>query len=129
LKKLIFTFLVYLSWNHLSAQDNVEVIVDPAVQAMEEARIATNKNAGIKIYRIMVAFYPERSAANDKLSEVKSWFGDRYSSIVQFDEPNFKVYVGEFTSKIDADAALVDVKRKYPTARIVNDYLAPRKRN
>lgn len=127
MKRIFSLILILIASGKIFGQGQVEVIVDPAVQTMEEARIARNKSMGIKVYRIMIAFYPDRSAANDKLSEARGWFGAKYGVIVQFDEPNFKVYVGEFSSKTDAEAALADVRKKYPSARVVNDYAAGNK--
>jgi hypothetical protein len=34
-----------------------------------------------------------------------------------YDEPNFKVYIGAFTTAAEADAALADIKKEFPTAR------------
>lgn len=122
MKKLFFILLFLTIAKKGFSQGSVDVVVDPDVQTMEETRIANNKARGMKIYRIMVAFYPTRSAANEKLTEVRMWFGAKYGATMIFDEPNFKVYVGEFSSKSDAETALLEVKKRYHSARVVNDY-------
>jgi hypothetical protein len=122
LKNYLLVGLLLAFSHHLIGQGKVEVVVDPAIVSMDEARTAKNKSMGIKIYRIMVAFYPTRTAATEKLNEVKSWFGNKYGATMIFDEPNFKIYVGEFSSKTDADAAYNEIKRKYSSATIVYDY-------
>ncbi len=111
------------------AQGQVDIITDPSVDAMENARIARRKKDGGRVqgYRIMVAFYSSRESANEKLNEVKGWFGNNYGALLLYDEPNFKIYVGAFTSKMDAESALADVRKRYPGARIVKDLVpAPR---
>ncbi|MBS3913073.1 MAG: SPOR domain-containing protein [Bacteroidetes bacterium] len=112
-----------------AATAQVEIIADPSVEEMENARIAKRKSLGSNVhgYRIMVGFYSKRDEATSKLSEARSIFGDQYPSTMLYDEPNFKVYVGEFVSKADADAALVYIRKRYAGARIVNDLVpAPR---
>lgn len=105
------------------AQGQVEVYSDPDIDAMEAARTAKrNKDGGrVQGYRIMVAFYSTRDAANEKLSEVKGFYGSSYGASLLYDEPNFKIYVGSFTSKMEAEAALIDIRKRYPGARIVKD--------
>jgi SPOR domain len=125
--RILLVIIVFLFTIPVSAQGNVEVITDPSVEALESARIAKRKSNNGKVsgYRIMIAFYSSREAANEKLSEVKSWFGSSYGAALLYDEPNFKVYSGEFTSKADAEAALVDIRKRYPGARIVSDLVSP----
>jgi hypothetical protein len=126
-----FSLLLLLMITGIPAfgQGAVEVIADPAIDALENARIAKRKSLGPNVhgYRIMVAFFSSRDAANTKLAEARSLYGGVYGATLLYDEPNFKVYVGEFVSKPDAEAALVDIRKRYPGARIVNDLVpAPR---
>lgn len=126
--KLFLTIILSaLSTVAALAQGNVEVISDPDVDALETARIERRKsnNGRVQGYRIMIAFYSSREAANDKLAEVRSWFGSTYGAVLLYDEPNFKVYSGEFTSKVDAESALLDIRKRYPGARIVGDLVNP----
>ena len=122
MKNFYLLLILILPLSKTLGQGKVEVIADPAVEAMDEVRNSRNKSMGIKVYRIMVAFYPTRTAATEKLSEVNGWFGSKYGATMLFDEPNFKIFVGEFYSKSDADAAMVEVRKKYRSATIVYDY-------
>lgn len=129
MKRISLLLIVFLSTASMYAQGYVEEIIDPEVKTMEEERIARRKGSDGKVagFRIMVGFYSSRSAANEKLAEAKGIFGSIYSTVLLFDEPNFKIYVGEFLSRTDADAALADIKKRYPGARIVSDRItAPR---
>src|SRR5688500_7376044 len=93
----------FLSSGLAFGQGNVEVISDPSVEALESARIAKRKSLGSNVhgYRIMVAFFASRDAANEKLAEARSLYGGMYGATLLYDEPNFKVYVGEFVSRAD----------------------------
>lgn len=129
MKQLLLLSLLVFTAIPAFGQGEVEVIADPSIEALEAARIAKRKSLGSNVhgYRIMVAFYSSREAATIKLAEARSFFGGTYGASLLYDEPNFKVYVGEFVSKPDAEAALVDIRKRYPGARIVNDLVpAPR---
>ncbi|MFN5252424.1 MAG: SPOR domain-containing protein [Bacteroidia bacterium] len=129
MKKYIFLILLFFSASTMWAQGQVEIITDPSVEEMEADRIAKRKKEGGRVqgYRIMVAFYSSRESASEKLTEVKGWYDKSYGATLLYDEPNFKVYVGSFTSKIEAEAALAEIRKRYPGARIVKDLIpAPR---
>lgn len=123
MKSFFLALFTFVSVGITLAQGQVEVIPDPDIDAMEAARTAKRSKDGGKVqgYRIMVAFYSSRESANEKLSEVRGFFGGNYGAVLLYDEPNFKVYVGTFTSKMDAEAALIDIRKRYPGARIVKD--------
>lgn len=113
-----------------SAQGKVDIIVDPAIQEDEEDRINRRKANADKVrgYRIMIGFYASRSQAESLRAEAATPFGARYGVTVIYDEPNFKVYVGEFTNSDDADAALAEIRKKYPGASRVSDIVRRRGR-
>ena len=93
--------------------------VDPAVESIEKNRIEKSKTADKKImgYRIFIGFSAKRADATETLTKAEEKFADSHGAQLIYDEPNFKVYVGTFATAAEADAALVDVKREFPTAR------------
>ena len=101
----------------LSAQ--VVYDVDPAVETIEKNRIEKSKSADKKImgYRIFIGFSAKRADATEILTKAEEKFADSHGAVLIYDEPNFKVYVGTFATAAEADAALVEVKREFPTAR------------
>jgi hypothetical protein len=109
--------LLLLGISDLSAQ--VVYDVDPAVETLEKNRIEKSKSADKKImgYRIFIGFSAKRADATEILTKAEEKFTDTYGAVLIYDEPNFKVYVGTFTTAAEADAALIDVKREFPTAR------------
>lgn len=109
--------LLLLGISDLSAQ--VVYDVDPAVETLEKNRIEKSKTADKKImgYRIFIGFSAKRADATEILTKAEEKFTDTYGAVLIYDEPNFKVYVGTFATAAEADAALIDVKREFPTAR------------
>jgi hypothetical protein len=45
----------------------------------------------------------------------------KYDIVTMYDEPNFKVYLGEYRHRWEADAALREVQKQYRGARVIPD--------
>ena len=43
----------------------------------------------------------------------------QFSSIMEYETPNYKIYIGNFRSRLEADRALLKVKRKFTSAFIL----------
>ena len=105
----------------LAAEAKSQVVydVEPAVESMEKARKERTKSSDKKIsgYRIFVGFSSKRAEATEIQKKADEIFGSTYGALLIYDEPNFKVYIGAFTTAAEADAALADIKKEFPTAR------------
>jgi hypothetical protein len=107
------------------AQGHVMVEVEPSVKEMEETRTARRKANSDKVrgYRILIGFFSSRAEAEALKEQAIEPFGGKYGVTVIYDEPNFKVYVGQFTLSDDADAALVEIRRKFSGATRISDII------
>jgi hypothetical protein len=107
------------------AQGHVVVEVEPTVKEMEETRTARRKSNSDKVrgYRILIGFFSSRAEAEALKEQAMEPFGGKYGVTVIYDEPNFKVYVGQFTLSDDADAALVEIRRKFSSATRISDII------
>jgi len=107
------------------AQGHVLVDVEPSVKEMEETRTARRKANSDKVrgYRILIGFFSSRAEAEALKEQAIEPFGGKYGVTVIYDEPNFKVYVGQFTLSDDADAALVEIRRKFSGATRISDII------
>jgi hypothetical protein len=132
MKRHFFSLLILgISYipNSAFSQGKVDIIAEPEVQEAEDARIEKRKAADGKVkgYRIIIGFYSNRAEAEALRSEAASYFETSYGVKILYDEPNFKVYVGEFTSSEDADEALVAVRKKYKGATRITDTIQRKK--
>lgn len=127
------TFLVCLTGqaqtpgNTRSKQGNIEVVGDTRVAQMVEKHVAFNEMVSTTPgYRIQIA---SLSGSNSKQQAfvVKDQFKTCYPNVevyIVFDEPNFKVKVGDFRSRLEAFAFLQEIKSAYP-GHIIQDYINP----
>jgi hypothetical protein len=102
-----------------NAQDGkTNVSVDPKIdQLLKEKR---KLNTGLFLnegYKIQI-FYGNSEESKKKLQEFKKEFKDLDGTII-FNSPNYKVWIGNFKTRIEVERAMVDIKKKYPTALII----------
>lgn len=101
------------------AQDNKTTIsVDPKIdQLLKEKR---KLNTGLFLnegYKIQI-FHGNSEESKKKLQEFKKEFKDLDGTII-FNSPNYKVWIGNFKSRIEVEKAMIDIRKKYPTALII----------
>ena len=94
------------------------VSVDPKIdQLLKEKR---KLNTGLFLnegYKIQI-FYGNSEESKKKLQEFKKEFKDLDGTII-FNSPNYKVWIGNFKTRIEVEREMVDIKKKYPTALII----------
>jgi hypothetical protein len=112
----ILSSLFCFSSNAQDAKTNVSV--DPKIdQLLKEKR---KLNTGLFLnegYKIQI-FYGNSEESKKKLQEFKKEFKDLDGTII-FNSPNYKVWIGNFKTRIEVERAMVDIKKKYPTALII----------
>ena len=120
-KHNLLYFFILSSFFCLSsrAQDGkTNVSVDPKIdQLLKEKR---KLNTGLFLnegYKIQI-FYGNSEESKKKLQEFKREFKDLDGTII-FNSPNYKVWIGNFKTRIEVERAMVDIKKKYPTALII----------
>ena len=120
-KHNLLYFFILSSFFCLSsrAQDGkTNISVDPKIdQLLKEKR---KLNTGLFLnegYKIQI-FYGNSDESKKKLQEFKKEFKDLDGTII-FNSPNYKVWIGNFKTRIDVERAMVDIKKKYPTALII----------
>ena len=99
-----------------SADENLQSYMNTI---SETANALDIKSSDKKIggYRIFIGFSAKRAEATEIQKKADELFGSTYGALLIYDEPNFKVYVGAFSTAAEADAALPEIKKEFPTAR------------
>ena len=63
-------------------------------------------------------YYGELGRANSVIRKYRNIYATWPASI-EYETPNYKVWVGNFGSRLDADRALVEIQRDFPAAFIL----------
>ena len=127
-KLLYLIFLSIISLN-LFAQNNngkLEVIQDEKVDELLNKHIKVNETSNtISGFRINIFF---KSGNNSKANayQIKTAFNTKYPGIeayVVYEEPNFKVKVGDFRTRMEARGFLLKIKSDFPEAFVIKDQI------
>ena len=114
---LSFLTLVLTSASAFSQTGQVTINQDKNISVLLDLKKALNKNeTSSERYKIQV-FSGNRSGAYAAQKEFRESFGGWYPSM-QYETPNFKIWAGNFRTRLEADRALKRIKRKFPHAFI-----------
>ncbi|MDX1601593.1 MAG: SPOR domain-containing protein [Salinimicrobium sediminis] len=96
-------------------QGQVSIIQDEAIPELLEKKTEMVKDGVIgDRYRIQL-FSGDNNQASKVIKDYRSQYPDWPSTIV-FETPNYKVWVGNFRNSLEADRALLEIKKTFPSA-------------
>jgi hypothetical protein len=118
--KLVLLYTILFNYNDsLKAQNqNLTVNQDPKFEQLlnEKRKINTNLPYNDR-YKIQI-FNGSSETAKKTLSEFKQEFKTIDGTII-FNTPNYKVWVGNFRNRMEAERNLIEIKKKYKTVFLI----------
>lgn len=121
---LVFLALIcFFGYSQKTLTNSSSVVVhDPMIEKL----IEFHKNACIRdrcIQGYRVHIYIDAGIRSKlRTDNAKSEFDEKYpnvSSYITYDEPNYRIRVGDFRTRLDATRFLNSIKKEYPAAYIV----------
>ena len=110
-----------------SRKGTIEITGDVKVSELVKKHIEFNERLRtVPGYRVQIASLSGPNSRNQAF-ELKSKFKETYPDVevyVVFSEPNFRIKVGDFTSKLDAYVFMQKIKDTYP-GTIVRENVYP----
>jgi len=107
-----------------NGEGQVKIIQDPRVDTLLVKHQYINQiNPGIEGYRIQI-FFESGNFSKRLALEAKSAFVEKYSDVpsyVLFHEPYYKVRIGDYRTRMEAEKFLKEIERDYPNAFVVSD--------
>jgi len=124
MKQLFVLTFLFLAW-FMSGQDIntapnrfiVTAKVDTLLAKRSDCFLKTKTS--LKYYHIQLYNGQSINKARSVKADFQSKFPDDYI-IIEWESPEFKVWAGEYESKLAADRALYKIRKEYPNAFIVN---------
>ncbi|NDP28695.1 MAG: SPOR domain-containing protein [Flavobacterium sp.] len=119
-KKFLLSFVfVGISTSYVSAQDqSVRVTQDPKFEQLLNEKRKINASLTVNdSYKIQI-FTGGSENAKKALNEFRQEFNDIDATIV-FNTPNYKVWVGSFKTRIEAEKTLADIKDRYKNVLLI----------
>ncbi len=111
--------LIAISCSNLSAQEsNVSLNQDPKFEQLLNEKRKINSSITVNDrYKIQI-YNGDSESAKKTLSEFRKEFKN-YDGTIVFSTPTYKVWVGNFKSRIESERNLVEIKKKYPNAFLI----------
>ncbi|HEY9185303.1 MAG TPA: SPOR domain-containing protein [Salegentibacter sp.] len=106
-----------ISITGIQAQEgSVNLNQDQRIETLLELKAEMTKDNEIgDRYKIQL-FYGDNGKANEVIKEYRSKYS--YPSLIAYEAPNYKVWVGNFRNRLEADRALLEIKETFPSAFI-----------
>ncbi len=116
---LLISFIFLLLCTKSFSQDlKTSVEQDVKFQTLLKEKQKINNNLSIiDNYKIQI-FYGSGEESKKKLSEFKRDFKDVEGTII-YSNPTYKVFVGNYKSRLHAEKFLIEIKKKYPSALLI----------
>ena len=118
-KLLFFVLTLFISCLHANAQAGITTVKQDAKfeQLLNEKRKTNVSNSVNDHYKIQI-FSGDSEKAKSILAEFRQAFSGMDGTII-FNTPNYKVWVGNYISRIEAERNLVDIKKMYPNVHLI----------
>lgn len=119
LKKIIFFSLLNILYSHIYSQNSILVnSEDSLLNKLIKIKLEVNKEMYEKNYYSIQLFSGDFDNAEKIYLEFSSYFPNLKKTLT-FETPNYKVRVGNFEKKINADIKLEEIKKKYKSAFVL----------
>ncbi|MFV8226318.1 SPOR domain-containing protein [Christiangramia aquimixticola] len=113
---LASAFFCTISFNISAQEGNVNIQQSKKIEKLMEVKKELNQNNKIKDRFVIQLFYGDNGEANEVIQKYRSLYP--YSSQIVYEAPNYKVWVGNFRNRLEADRALLKIKDNFPAAFI-----------
>jgi hypothetical protein len=120
IKNIIFTIILInlLPCSLIAQEEHSNLIQDPKFeQLLNENRKINSSSTINESYKIQI-FNGSNENAKKIYYEFKQENKDIDATIV-FNTPNYKVWVGNYKSRIEAERYLIDIKKKYSSVFLI----------
>lgn len=129
MNRFFTTIILVLLVTGLKAQnEHAELIQDKRVDLLVDKHIFLNRHQfTLSGWRIQI-FFDSGANSKRKATDALRQFNEKYpetDAYLSFKEPYYRVRVGDFRSRLEAEGFLRKVQAEYPNAFATNDYINP----
>jgi len=118
-KSFIFLMLAFISIQFTFGQEatviiNEDVKIPEILELKKSLEVENKLSEGFTIQ----LYYGELDEARKIMKQYKTHY-DSWPASIEYETPNYKVWVGSFSSRLEADRARLEIKEKFPAAFIL----------
>ena len=117
-KLFITSILLILLSSKSFSQATLVVHEDPRISDLLKLQKNLEKENKLSIVFTIQLYYGELDKANDIIKKYQRSYSNWPASI-EYETPNWKVWAGSFTSRLEAERALKEIQRDFSSAFIL----------
>jgi len=129
---LLFVFLICAQYSFAQTRGEVTEIKDPLIDSLIAKRIELNTKRPTTTnpvstaifngmgYRVQVFYGSDRKEAFNEQTRFRSLY-PRVMSYITYSEPNYRLKVGDFRTRLEAQSFLNELKGTFPTLFIFRE--------
>jgi hypothetical protein len=118
-KLFIFSFLMlFVSGNSLAQQAKVTVNQDEKIPDLLQLKKSLEQENKLTDGYTIQLYYGELKEANTVIRKYRNLYS-AWPASIEYETPNYKVWVGNYNSRLDADRAMIEIRNKFPNAFIL----------
>ena len=115
---LVLFFFLFIGSKSIGQESKMTVTQDPKFELLLNEKRKINSSITVNDrYKIQI-FNGDNENSKKKLIEFKKE-NKNFDATIVFSTPIYKVWVGNFKTRIEAEKNLNDLKKKYPTAFLI----------
>lgn len=112
---LVFFLGIGLTSRAQTGQVNIQQ--DELIPELVELKSEMTKDGKLGERYTIQLYYGDNKAASDIIKEFRAKYNN-WPSLIIYETPNYKVWVGNFRNRLEADRALLKIKPDFPSAFI-----------
>lgn len=109
------TIALFIGSKTFAQEGQVTIEQSPKLDQLLNERAKLLSKGELKNYYSIQVISGEIKTARETLAECKKKFKD-YNSDIVYQTPHYKVWIGRYRNRLDADAALLKITEEYPGA-------------
>jgi len=118
-KLIVISILsLFLSGKSFAQNASLTINTDPKITQLLELKKDLEKENKLSDGYTIQLYYGELDKANQILRKYRGSYGNWPASI-EYETPNYKVWAGNFASRIEAERALLEIQKSFSSAFIL----------
>lgn len=124
MKRLLLLFICFFAIQAYAQDGKIEVIGDAELEELINKKVDAVDTTDMWGFRIQIYFGSNRKEALEKETEFKRKYPELSSSIYKdYFQPNWRVRVGNFYRKIDAQKLMIKLEKEFGDVFLVPDVI------
>ena len=122
MKYIITTLLLFVATWSFGQDGKIQIIEDKGVDDLLTKKIESADSVDLWGYRIQVYFGSDRTEAIKLQNKIKSMYAEQANEVyLDYYQPNWRVRVGNFYKKIDAQKLMYELQEEFGDVFLVRD--------